>query len=89
MGRYLNPKSCTKEEWLAAHIERDEKGEVVQPTNTHKKEGYTAAVLVANPGFTACALATTQEEMDIFNDPRDQRQKVWVWIPDILTDMFQ
>lgn len=84
MGRYLNPMNQTKEEWLEDHA---------VPINdiptTNTLFGYTAAVLVDNGDFTACALANTQQELEAFQHYTDFRPKLWFWVPNEFIGEFK
>lgn len=84
MGRYLNPKNQTKEEWLEANaIPLD------HIPDTYKTDTHMVACLVDNGWMTACALAYNQYELEVFQYPTDPRPKLWFLVPFELTDEFK
>lgn len=70
MGCYINPKSQSKESWLA---------ENAKPTPGPVPVGpdVVPVCLVDNGMFLAAAVAYSQREADTFNDPSDRRPKQW------------
>lgn len=84
MGRYLNPKDMTKEEWLEKNAIRLD----FIPEN-HATETHTVAVHVDNGWMTACALAYNQGELQAFKIPEDRRPKVFYLVPNKLTEEFK
>jgi len=85
MGRYLNPPDMSKEMWLIKNAIP-----FTGPPKSHDElEGHTAACLVDNGAFTACALAFNNREVEVFSNSRDSRPKDWFWIPNHLTHMFK
>jgi hypothetical protein len=83
MRRYLNPTQVTKREWLDDYAFK-----LNEPPHLHKISGFTAAVLVKNPGFEACALVPTEGDLRVFLNPRDERPKEWFLVPDAQTSQF-
>ena len=87
MGRYLNPKGMTKENWLMGNavIHGD-------PIDTNKgfptKEGHFVVVYVLNSGFSACAHIGDQQDWDAFSVPSDPRPKVFLWVENKWLDEF-
>lgn len=78
MGRYVNPRGMTKEQWL------EENGEALDyiPTSYVKgNDGELAVCLVDNGGFTAAAVAVDQRELEAFQHPTDLRPKLWYYVP--------
>jgi len=75
MGCYINPKDCTKEEWLWEHAPLSLQGP--RPiTETH-----VPICWVHNGGFTAAGVGYSAEEVARFSDPADPRPKVWFYAP--------
>jgi hypothetical protein len=73
MGVYINPKTCSKEQWLASNGEKIV-GRV--PTLT-ERPGFMPVCLVDNGPFTAAAVAYQEGELSAFSDPQDHRPKQW------------
>lgn len=82
MGFYINPKDCTKEEWL------DTRGKALSygPPPEHRcgldGRSHTCVVLVLNNGFTAAAVAYSERELQAFSDPADHRVKLYMFVDD-------
>ena len=72
MGYYINPKSGTKEQWLAEY------GKLIPMYDAeHHKAGDSVVVcLVDNGMFTAAGIAYDDRERDAFAIP-DGRSKQW------------
>ena len=72
MGDYINPRDCTKEEWLAKY------GTLITPeAATHHAAGSNVVVcLVDNGDFSAAGIAYDDRERDAFAHP-DGRAKMW------------
>lgn len=90
MGRYLNPKNMTKEDWLKTNavFANDI---IAPPTWTNEIDGksHVLACLIDNGMFTACGLCFNQREYEAFSDMRDGRFKYFYWVPDNLTEEFK
>jgi hypothetical protein len=70
MGCYINPRTTSKEAWLA------ENG---TPTNGPGQitETHVPVVLVNNGPFNAAGVAFSQRELEAFTQPGDFRPKQW------------
>lgn len=70
MGCYINPRDCSKEEFLHEH------GELTagpcEITATH-----LPVVIVHNGFFTAAAVGYSPREVEAFTQPTDNRPKLW------------
>jgi hypothetical protein len=90
MGRYLNPQGTDKETWLREFglFLGEHAPETFNYMNGDEHIA-TAAVLIMNPGFVACALCFDQRELDAFKNPDDKRLKLWFWIPVQKVSEFQ
>lgn len=85
MGRYLNPKDMSKEEWLKKHaiaILAD------TPPASPTEEGHYVVCYSVNPGFSAAALMHNKEELRRFSAP-DPRLKLWFLIEADDAEYFQ
>jgi hypothetical protein len=74
MGYYINPRDCTKEEWLAKYGTR-----YTSSVKAHTTKDGNADVLVClvdNGPFTAAGIAYSDDERDAFAAP-DGRPKLW------------
>lgn len=74
MGKYINPKNFTKEEWLLAnkvHMSHSAPKWSDIPADCH------AVCLVNNGPFTAAGICDTPSELDAFTLPDDHRPKIW------------
>ena len=75
MGFYINPPAGTKEDWLGEH------GEPLHNPKWPPSPGKAIICLVFNPGFTAAAIAYSEDEFNQFNDPLDPRVRLWYQAP--------
>jgi hypothetical protein len=73
MGWYINPRSSTKEDWLAEHG---------TPTRgpTEITETHLPVCLVNNGYFTAAVICPDERELIEFGRD-DNRPKVWFSVP--------
>lgn len=74
MGKYINPPSMEKEEFLALHGQRISTEEVL---NFNFDGSKLPVCLVDNGWMTAAGIADTEHERDAFADPNDHRPKKW------------
>jgi hypothetical protein len=72
MGYYINPKNCTKEQYLAEHARQVSTGYA----RDHIAGDDVLVCLVDNGPFTAAAIAHDDRERDAFMIP-DHRPKKW------------
>lgn len=79
MGYYINPKGCTKEEWLMANG-TEYAVETIKAKMVAGDTG-TPVCLVTNRHFTAAAVCYSPREFDVFNDRTDPRFKRWYLVP--------
>lgn len=71
MGCYINPQSCTKEEWL-------KKNGVQLPEAPSKILSDSLPVcLVSNFSFSAASVCYNERELEVFSDPVDYKIKLW------------
>lgn len=77
MGRYINPKILTKEEWLHTH------GTPVRaaPLSAIAENGCLPVCLVDNGPFTAAGICYNDRELKAFQSPDDWRLKEWYMVP--------
>lgn len=73
MGIYINPKDCTKEEWLEKNGTR-----YLHFAPFFLEDGKELPVcLVDNGPFTAAAICYSRHELEAFNRFDDTRPKKW------------
>ena len=75
MGNYINPKNCTKEEFLemcGTMLPREEAKKLL-PSDEAKR----LVCLVSNFAFTAALIVETPNDYEAVFDERDIRQKVF------------
>jgi hypothetical protein len=72
MGYYINPKDCTKEDWL----DRYGRSITAAHAKAHTAGSDVAVCLVDNGEFTAAGIAFDDRERDQFARP-DGRPKKW------------
>jgi hypothetical protein len=77
MGRYINPRNMTKENWLETF------GKILEdaPHKFGEYEDCLSVVLVENGGFTAAAIAFSQQELETFTMHDDLRAKKFYTVP--------
>lgn len=85
MGRYLNPRGQSKEDWLITHAEMIGG----TPPETHINPGFNLVCWVNNGAFTAVGLCNSEKELKAMSDPNDPRATVWFWIPEELAVEFK
>ena len=73
MGYYINPKTGTKEQWLAENAKPISHSEA---KNFDFTKGHLPVVLVDNGAFTAAGIAYDHAERDEFMRP-DGRPTKW------------
>lgn len=87
MGYYINPEEGTKEEWLNKYGTKLDK-----PPEKYYDGKSVAVILVKNPGFTAAAIAYSQDELVCFRDTTpakgDYRPRIWFMVPAVLLEPF-
>jgi len=75
MGKYINPKDMSKEDFLLKH------GLNVTPNDIHHFNNFNGrrlpVCLVNNGGFTAAAICDDARELEAFTFPDDHRPKRW------------
>ncbi len=76
MGIYLNPPTCSKEDWLKENA--DEQAPQFAPA-WPTDETILPICLVDNGSFTAAAICYDEREMAAFNTVRDTRRKQWFY----------
>jgi len=78
MGCYVNPKNCSKEDWLYAHGQERPKPYFYEWTfEDLKKQEMMMVVLVDNLIFTAAAIGCDEYEFNYFLENDDERPKKW------------
>jgi hypothetical protein len=85
MGLYLNFPNIPKETWLMHNATPIG----YTPTSYKNDDGELVAVWVNNGAFTAVALAYCQEELEVFTNPNDTRQKAYFWIRPEHKELFK
>lgn len=75
MGCYVNPPGGSKENWLKENATKNFGGAV--PSWNEIPAGEFAVCLVDNGPFTAAAVAYSEQELNEFADPSDDRLKEW------------
>ncbi len=85
MGFYVNPKDMDKEEWFDKNVQRYSH----TPVSQHylKDDDLVCCVWVMNPGFTALAIAYSDDELKAVNIP-DGRLNRWGYFPRKLVEPF-
>lgn len=79
MGFYINPTNMTKENWL-----KDNSVAVMfSPPDwkTVREKNLIPVCLVNNGPFNAAGICYSEREMNAFNLPTDEREKVWCIVP--------
>ncbi|KKL79331.1 hypothetical protein LCGC14_2015960 [marine sediment metagenome] len=72
MGYYINPRDCTKEEWL------DKYGEHINEPLWPPDSKEVFVCLVQNPGFSAAAVVYDEREFKEFQpSSHDTRPRKW------------
>jgi hypothetical protein len=75
MGSYVNPQSESKESFL------NKKGMRVNKLSWEgRPEGTLPVVLVNNGFFTAAGIAYSEDELNVFLDPSDFRNKNYYYV---------
>jgi len=86
MGFYVNPKDCSKEEWLKQNAVLVSSDFVYDEVS---KLEYYPICLVDNGSFTAAAILYNEEEADRFRRPSDLRpKKFWVALKEDLKEWY-
>lgn len=84
MGRYINPKGMSKEQWLTENGEQFDESHFVSLKTIDAAlydNAHTVPVcLVDNGWMTAAGIAVDQRELEIFLLP-DGRPKTWYLVP--------
>ena len=79
MGYYINPKDCTKEQWL------HENGEEIPPMLAEElaaaNGSHMPVVLINNGAFTAAGIIYDTDELMAFTGPGDHRPKIFYSVP--------
>lgn len=75
MGIYINPKDCSKEEFLEAKGVR-----MTVAPSVHRIGDRVAVCLVDNGWMTAAAICYSKRELELFARP-DGREKYWYIVP--------
>jgi len=78
MSRYINPKNCSKEQFL-------EKWGILVPegrrlTLADIPKGFVLVCLVNNGYFTAAGVIENEQELEADQDPRDPRLKQFFFV---------
>ncbi len=81
MGCYVNPTDRPKEQWLRDFGTKTEPMGIRAPKWDDVPEGSLPVCLVGNPDFTAAGVCFNERELNDFNDPMDQRGKMWFTVP--------
>jgi len=76
MGNYINPLNMSKEAWLV-----DNGRLLLAAPDTYRDGDEVAVCLVDNGPFTAAAVAYSQDELEYFKSPSDDRPKLWFYVP--------
>lgn len=86
MGFYINPTDMTKEEWFDNNVQRYS----IDPPEHHylKDDDYVCCVWVLNPGFSALAIAYSDNELKAFSHPEDRRIKRYGYFPRKLVEPY-
>ena len=73
MGRYVNPETGTKEQWL-----RNNGVEITEaPKEIKADDDFYPVCLVNNGPFTAAAIAAHERDLKEFTREDDLRPKTW------------
>lgn len=72
MGSYINPQTCSKEQWL-----KDNAYEIDIEHTDLRPDGEMAVCLVNNGPFTAAGIIFNRREWKCFTDAGDSRPKKW------------
>ncbi len=82
MGFYIDPKDCSKEEWLLVNAAKGQKFDPMQaPDYKLRSPDCHFVCLVDNGSFTAAAIAFNEREFKVFAQ-LVRRRKVWMQVPD-------
>jgi hypothetical protein len=77
MGCYVNPPGGSKEEWLRDNATKVNGIGIEAPVWNEIADDELPVCLVDNGPFTAAAVGFSEQEMNDFDDPDDDRPKMW------------